>query len=315
MSKFKDKRPLDPIKVSTEPQNNYDDAALEGVAANVKLLLKLIQDHKDACKKQQNDGKRMLRVARMMTILEMVQTRIQNCQSFGTKQSDLLKSSPCHSPKDKRPADPATFDEKETLKRELSASLATRKSLEMMCSSLGKEKEIMMCELTKKAHELAEMEEHINNLKQQNETLLERVKGCADVYKHEGKRKETQGTLELQDRNNSLSEQLLKSLDEYRSMRRELTDAQEENTVMRSTLEEMGVKVSCSLEKIQNYRRRLTSETDEIVDIEEGVTELEHMFKCFELNEKKNGKGDEHVKKPDVKAVEGDKECTFGKNV
>lgn len=30
MSKFKDKRPLDPIKVSSEPQNNYDDAALEG---------------------------------------------------------------------------------------------------------------------------------------------------------------------------------------------------------------------------------------------------------------------------------------------
>ncbi|KVH85612.1 hypothetical protein Ccrd_025431 [Cynara cardunculus var. scolymus] len=261
---------------------------LEGVAANVKLLLKLIQDHKNACKTQRNDGRRMLRVAGMMTILEMVRTRIQKCQSFGTKRSELLKVSPAQSPKDKRLSDPIMIDEKEKLRRELSASLAARKSLEIMCSGLGKEKEIMMGELAKKAHELAEMEEHINDLKAQNETLLEKVQECAEMHKDE--EKETQGNMELQERNKSLSKQLLKSLDEYRSMKRKLKDVHEENMAMQATMEEMGVKVSQSLEKIRSYRQHSTTESDEIVDIEEGISELEHMFKCFELNERKHGK-------------------------
>ncbi|KAI3824585.1 hypothetical protein L1987_06048 [Smallanthus sonchifolius] len=303
MSNFRDKRPPELTATSTHTQHYYDDAALEGVAANVKLLLKLIQDHKDACKTQRNDGKRMLRVAGMMTIIDMVRTRIQKCQSFGTKRAELSRSSSIQSPKDKRLTDSVTIDDKESLKRELSANLAARKSLEIMCSSLGKEKEIMMGELTKKAHELAEMEEHINNLKAQNETLLEKVHECAEVHKDEQKEKETQGTIELQQHNKSLSKQLLKSLDEYRSMKRKLKDAHEENVAMQSTMEEMGVKVICSLEKIRNYRQHLTTESDEIVDIEEGISELEHMLKCFELNEKRNGKkGGEHVKKPDMKS-------------
>ncbi|KAM0054755.1 hypothetical protein Hdeb2414_s0006g00198401 [Helianthus debilis subsp. tardiflorus] len=300
MSKLRDKRPPELTATSTNTQQNYDDAALEGVAANVKLLLKLIQDHKDACKTQRNDGKRMLRVAGMMTIIDMVRTRIQKCQSFGTKRAEFPRSSPVQSPnKDKRLSDSTTNDDKESLKRELSANLAARKSLEIMCSSLGKEKEIMMGELTKKAHELAEMEEHINHLKAQNETLLEKVHECAEVHKEEEKEKETQGTIELQEHNKSLSKQLLKLLDEYRSMKRKLKDAHEENTAMQATMEEMGVKVSCSLEKIRNYRQHLTTESDEIVDIEEGMTELEHMLKCFELNGKKGG---EHVKKTHIQS-------------
>ncbi|KAL8192278.1 hypothetical protein R6Q57_027945 [Mikania cordata] len=298
MSKFREKRPPELKAISTHT-HFFDDAALEGVAANVKLLLKLIQDHKEACKTQRNDGRRMLRVAGMMTILDMVRTRIQKCQSFGTKRGEFSRQSPIQSPKDKRLSEPLIGDEKENLKRELGANLAARKSLEIMCSSLGKEKEIMMGELTKKAHELTEMEEHINHLKAQNEMLLEKVQECADVHKDEGKGKETQGTIELQERNNLLSKQLLKSLDQYRSMKRQFTEVQEENMMMQSTMEEMTVKVGCSLEKIQNYRQHLTTESDEMADIEEGVSELEHMFKCFELNGKKHGKKSEHVKKPD----------------
>ncbi|PWA96643.1 hypothetical protein CTI12_AA038350 [Artemisia annua] len=289
MDKFRDKRPPDIIATSTHTQN-YDDAALEGVAANVKLLLKLIQDHKDACKTQRNDGRRMLRVAGMMTILDMVRTRIQKCQSFGTKRTELPRMSPIQSPKDKRLNEAFMVDDKENLKRELNANLAARKSLEIMCSGLGKEKEIMAGELAKKAHELAEMEEHINDLKAQNETLLEKVHECAEVHKDDEKEKGIQGTIELQERNKSLSNQLLKSLDGYRSMKRKLKEVCDENTAMQSTMEEMGVKVSASLEKIRNYRQHLKTESDEIADIEEGISELEHMFKCFELNEKKHGK-------------------------
>ncbi|XP_071699761.1 uncharacterized protein [Rutidosis leptorrhynchoides] len=302
MSMFRDKRPPESISTSTQT-HCYDDAALEGVAANVKLLLKLIQDHKDACKTQRNDGRRMLRVAGMMTILDMVRTRIQKCQSFGTKRADLTTLSPIQSPKDKRLNDSFVVDEKENLKKELNANVAARKSLEKMCSGLGKEKEIMMGELARKAHELAEMEEHISDLKAQNETLLEKVQECAEMHKDEEKERETQGTVELQERNKSLSKQLLKSLDGYRTMKRKLKEVYEENMAMQATMEEMGVKISCSLDKIQNYRQHLTTESDEIVDIEEGISELEHMFKCFGLNDKKNGKkGDEPVKTPNVQS-------------
>lgn len=274
-----------------------------GVAANVKLLLKLIQDHKDACKTQRNDGRRMLRVAGMMTILDMVRTRIQKCQSFGTKRADLTRSSPLQSPKDKRLSDSILVDDKENLKRELNANMAARKSLEIMCSGLGKEKEIMMGELSKKTHELAEMEEHINDLKEQNETLLEKVRECAEMHKDEEKEKETQGAVELQERNKSLSNQLLKSLDGYRSMKRKLKEVNEENIVMQNTMEEMGAKVSASLEKIRNYKQHFPTESDEIVDIEEGVSELEHMFKCFELNEKKQDKkATKTVRKPPIQS-------------
>lgn len=262
MSKFKDKRPPQLLATSTPEQNSYDDAALEGVAANVKLLLKLIQDHKEACKTQRNDGRRMLRVAGMMTILDMVRTRIQNCQSFGTKRPNGLGPFGVQSPKDKpRSTDSLTADDQEKLKRELSANLAARKSLEIMCSGLGKEKDIMMRELAKKAHELSEMEEHINDLKAQNETLLEKVSQCAQMHKHDEK----------------------ESLDEYRLMKRKVKEVQEENMAMHATMEEMGSKVGTSLDKIRTYRQHLNNNNgDEIVDIEEGILELEHMFKCFE---------------------------------
>ncbi|PWA35716.1 myosin heavy chain-related protein [Artemisia annua] len=124
-----------------------NDSALEGVAANIKLLLKLVQDHKEACQKNTNDGRRMLRVAGMMTILDLVRTRIQKCQSFGVQRAALRR---CNSDiracveKDKAPTDSMLDDQKEMLKRELNVSMTARKTLEKMCSSLGKEKEIMM---------------------------------------------------------------------------------------------------------------------------------------------------------------------------
>ncbi|GFQ08427.1 hypothetical protein PHJA_002986700 [Phtheirospermum japonicum] len=43
-----------PSVSSTMTEQHYDDSALEGVAANIKLLLKLTQDHKNACDKEKN---------------------------------------------------------------------------------------------------------------------------------------------------------------------------------------------------------------------------------------------------------------------
>nr|GEW17608.1 hypothetical protein [Tanacetum cinerariifolium] len=140
--------------------------------------------------------------------------------------------SPIQTPKDKRLNEALMVDDKENLKRELNANLATHKSLEIMRSRLGKEKEIMARELVKKAHELTEMEKNINDLKAQNDTLLEKVHQCAEVHKDDEKEKGIQGIIELKQRSKSLFCQLLKSLDgveNYTLIWRNKTDLEDQS--------------------------------------------------------------------------------------
>ncbi|KAA8519425.1 hypothetical protein F0562_013700 [Nyssa sinensis] len=282
---------LIPSSTTTE---RHDASTLEGVAAHVKLLLKLIQDHNEACVKEKNDSRRMLRVAGMMTILDNVRTRIQKCQSFGLKREAELRRCntdprPTHVPKDKRLAEPTT-DEKERLRKELNASLTARKSLEIMCSSLGKEKEIMATELARKVQELSGMDELINDIKLQNETLLEKVQECA--AEHRAKKcgaGEAQANAAFQERNKVLSEKLLRSLDRYRSAKRKLKEAQEENAVMRATMEEMRVEVGGSLKRIRGFKQGMATRGEQQIDIQEKISELEHVFECFELKVSKHG--------------------------
>ncbi|KAK6150116.1 hypothetical protein DH2020_017641 [Rehmannia glutinosa] len=249
----------------TTSKQQYDDSALEGVAAHIKLLLKVIQDHKDACKNEKNDRRRLLRVATIITILDTIKTRIQKCQSFGNKisQAEMV------------------VNEKEMLRRQLSASLAARKSLEIMCSSLGKEKEIMSLELSRKVQELSGMEEFINDIKAQNETLVERLQECA--LKH--KDMKCVSSLAFQERNNVLSEQLLRSLDGYQLMKRKLKEAQEDNMMMCGNMDEMGAKIVMCLEKVRRFKERmlLSSDSDREVDVQEEILSLENMFECFEM--------------------------------
>nr|GMD83294.1 DNA double-strand break repair Rad50 ATPase [Ipomoea batatas] len=294
------------------PEQAYDDSALEGVAANVKLLLKLIQDHKDACKKEKKDGRRMLRVATMMTILDNVRTRIQKCQSFGTKKPDVVLSEvpPRRSYTDIRSGMRRCHqeaaggdDENARLRRELNASTAARKSMEIMCSSLGKEKEIMAAELSRKAHELNGMEELINDLKAQNRTLLEKAHERASEQKEQDKssnsskgsssEEDMQRNMALHERNKTLSEQVQIALDGYRSMKSRLKEAQEENAAMRATMEEMGAKVSASLERIRGFKEKFSTEEEgeEGGNIQGEIAELEHMFECFEMQVSKHGGG------------------------
>ncbi|KAG8385240.1 hypothetical protein BUALT_Bualt03G0021500 [Buddleja alternifolia] len=284
------------LAAAATSEQQYDDSALEGVAAHIKLLLKLIQDHKDACDKEKNDGRRMLRVATMMAILDNVRERIKKCQSFGRRNSETdlrgcntnIKSNLI--PRYKRHSgDEAVVNEEERLRKELSASLAARKSLEIMCSSLGKEKEIMSCELSKKVHECNEMEELINDLKTQNETLLKKVRKCASDHtdKKHGVAgvggSELQGNIALHERNKVLSEQLLKSLDGYRSMKRKVKEVQEENVMMRSTMDEMGAKVVKSLERVRSFKERVSSGSDPTVDVQKDILALENMFECLQM--------------------------------
>lgn len=192
-----------------------------------------------------------------------------------------------------------------------------------MCSSFGKEKAIMEAELSKKVHELSEMEELINGLKAQNEALRQKVQLCASQHKEKKFSggdggvggKEPQVAAVLQERNKALSEQLLRSLDGYRSMKRKLIVAQEENVLMHSTMDEMGVKVVKSLERVRSLKERMSSNSgsESPVDVQEEIVALESMFECFQMlvekHDKKQGefvqpKGDINAYKPSVLAWE-----------
>ncbi|GER26047.1 myosin heavy chain-related [Striga asiatica] len=72
----------------------------------------------------------------------------------------------------------------------------------------------------------------VGDLRTQNESLLEKAKRWATDEKKPGFR-------ELQERNRVLSEQLLKSLDGCRSMKRKLRAAHEENGSLRAALDEI----------------------------------------------------------------------------
>lgn len=287
-----------------------------GVAANVKLLLKLIQDHQIACDQDKNDHRRMLRVATMMTILDNAKDRIQKCQSFGLKRTEPSELRRCNSdlrrnsiPRDKKPSvvpemeavEEEADGHKERLRRELIASLAAQRNLKAMCSSLGKEKKFMEAELSKKVHELSEMEELLHSLKAQNETLRQKVQECLSEHKDRksggGGSGDMQAALVLQERNKALSEQMLRSIDGYRSMKRKLKVAQEENAMLHSTVDEVGAKVVRSLERVRSLKERMTTSpppgADPPLDLQEEIIGLESMFERFEMlvekHEKKRG--------------------------
>lgn len=282
-------------------QDRPDDLSLEGVSTNIKLLLKLIQDHNEACAKDINDERKLQRVAGMMTnILDDVKFRIQKCQTLSKKREAELRRCntdlrPGHVPRDKKPTE-AGGEERQKMKKELNASLAAQKSLEIMCSSLGKEKEIMATELARMVQELSGTEELVNDLKAQNEMLLEKVQN----FVAEHKEVETLGNEALQDRNKALSEKLLKSIDGYRSLKRKLKEAQEENAGLHMTLEEVGVDVAAGLDQIRSFRQRIITGNEQAVDIEEEMSALAHMFERFEIKATKHRQKKSECVKPKV---------------
>ncbi|KAF3450349.1 hypothetical protein FNV43_RR06429 [Rhamnella rubrinervis] len=289
---------------SANPRDRPEDHSFEGIATNVKLLLKLVQDHNEACTKD-IDERRPQRVAGMISIIDDVKTRIQKSQTLGRKaelrrcNTDLRP----HAPRDKKSSQEPIADEKERLRKELSASLAARKSLEVMCSSLGKEKEIMSSELARKVHELNETEELVNDLRAQNEMLLGKVQAYATDQK-EKRSNIDGGETALQDRNKALSEQLLKSLDGYRSLKRKLKDAHEENMRVQTTMEEIGMEAEAALHRTRSLKERIVVNNEEGVDIGKEILALETLFQSFNMKISKNGK-----KKSDSPKANSEDQC------
>ncbi|XVF68361.1 hypothetical protein PTKIN_Ptkin10aG0199100 [Pterospermum kingtungense] len=264
------------------------DITFKGIAANVKLLLKLIHEQSQASNGD-NDDRKKQRIAGMITILDDVKTRIQK---YSTPPGKTLKEfRRCNTElRPQRFSADFVIDEKEVLRRELHASSSSRKSLEAIYRSLRKEKKIMSSELARKVHELNETEELINDLKAQNQTLLAKVRACVQEHKNnkysgveETHQEGVNNILALKELNKELSEQHLKCLDQYKSLKRKYKAAKEENIGIQTTMEEMGVKVAQGLEEIHGLKQQLATEEVQKSDIEKEISELQRMFQSFNM--------------------------------
>ncbi|KAJ4824241.1 hypothetical protein Tsubulata_018062 [Turnera subulata] len=282
------------------PMQTREDYSLGGIATNVKLLLKLIQEHLASTK--DHDNRTTQRVAGMLAILDDIKTRLQKSQSGKKRFAELrrcntdLRPNQNQVPTPRKPQETVT-DEKDKLRRQLTACMAARKSLEVMCSSLGKEKEIMAAELAKKVHELNEMEQLVNDLRVQNEKMMNRLKSCAQEHKDKKCCGTGGGDTALQERNKALSEQLLKSLDSYRSLKRKYRGVKEENMGICSRLEEIGEEVASGLGRIRDYRDKQSAGEDHSADIGQEIEALEQLFDRFETSiQKHDHKGNECAK-------------------
>ncbi|QCD76961.1 hypothetical protein DEO72_LG1g583 [Vigna unguiculata] len=231
-----------------------EERGLEGLATRVKLLLKLIQDHNGSGTKEHVERKDQ-RVNGMMLILDEVRNKVQTIQSTNKRRAELrrcktdLRTVPTS--KDKKHPPDVPIDEKEKLKRELNASLVARQSLQALCSSLGKEKQIMASELARKAQELTELEDLIGDLKAQNDMLMEKLHEWSSEHKEKKSNVvEMECNIVLRERNRVLSEQLQKSIDGYRSLKRRIRDLQEENRQIRDTMEQMDEEVDAGISRL-----------------------------------------------------------------
>ncbi|CAH2071749.1 unnamed protein product [Thlaspi arvense] len=201
----------------TTEHQPHEDSGLEGISTNVKLLLKLVQDHNEATSKQRDDWKAQ-RVNTMMTILDDLKARIQKAQQQ---------------------------------------------------SSSGK-KELRRCNTElKPRHDLNK-----NPMKPPQNDPDDEKKGDGDG---QGDHKDAS----LQGRNKELSEQLLKSIDGYRSLKRRYKDVQEENGSIRRTLRDSAEEVNAGTQRLTELREKITREDE--MNLQDEISDLEKLFQGFNL--------------------------------
>ncbi|GMH01449.1 hypothetical protein Nepgr_003288 [Nepenthes gracilis] len=287
------------VRASSSPElvpmsiDTINDSSLEGVATNVKLLLKLIQDHQEACDKG-NDDRKAQRVAGIISILDNVKARMQKTLQ---KKPELrrcyteMKAKPVV-PRDREEEPQLVDDEKERLRRELHNGFAAQKQLGVMLSTLGKEKEIIARELARKVQELNEMEELVNGLRAQNEKLSAKVKAWAAEKQKKTGQGEARLNSALQEQNKCMSEQLFKSLESLKALKRKLNEVQDENAAMKAERKELTEVAAAGTARIRDLKHRITHHTEQPADMKEEMAALESIFR--RLKSELRNKEDEH---------------------
>lgn len=170
-------------------------------------------------------------------------------------------------------------DENQNLQKELSTKLTDLKNLRILFSTLGREKEIMAAELALKAKLSSEMEEHLNDLKERNKTLSNKL----EAYPRENKTKNrgTQETIaSLQNRNKQLAEQVLKISEGYRAFKRKSKDLRERNIGLKREI----AHLKASILKREKFASGLASERAALMnEITWGKQQLHNLLKKCEL--------------------------------
>lgn len=166
------------------------------------------------------------------------------------------------------------------LKKQLSAKATELKNLQIMFSSLGKEKEVMTAELALKARILADMEEHLNDLKEQNKTLSNKLISFSRERK--SKTTQMQGTITLlQNRDKLLAEQLLKSSEACRALKRKLKELQEHNTILKKDTAKFNFAIQKQEKSIHILDSERKALRNELICGKEQVHLLQEKFKSF----------------------------------
>ncbi|KAL2930677.1 Laminin subunit alpha-2 [Bienertia sinuspersici] len=283
-----------PDLVPMSTSNNVEDLSLEGISANVKLLMKLLQDHQEASQKGTIDERKEQRFAGMMTVIDDVKTRLQKSQSSGKKSKAELRRCNTdlrvdHPPKEgQKKEETLTLDEKEKLQKDLNTSYAAQKRLGVMCASLGREKDIIARELTRKVQELHEMEEHVNDLRAQNERLSAKIQACVaeqkEVKKGDKSSENNIDYLVSQQRNKELSEQLSKSLEGYKMMKRKLKEVKEERNGLQTVMEEIRDEIQHNVYVVNSLKKCISVPNldEQATEIDEKIASLEHALKRLE---------------------------------
>ncbi|KAG6473143.1 hypothetical protein ZIOFF_067050 [Zingiber officinale] len=250
---------LDQIQIPLEQSNQ---STLEG---NVKLLTRLIQDFAGA----DAGGRKAQCITEMMAVLGDMQSQVQKANVPRRREAELRR---CNTDlrrgapqRDRaKPLDPAASDtpDVQKLRRELFSSFNARRNQERMCASLSREKEFIATELARKVRELGEAEELVEDLRRQNSVLLEKLKACAPGENGDAGDGEARShNSALQERNKALTEQLLRSVDAGRVMKRRLAEVQEEN----ARVAEVTVAVAKSVGRIREKLNAGCAEVEEEV--------------------------------------------------
>lgn len=168
--------------------------------------------------------------------------------------------------------------ENQKLQKELSAKLTEIKNLHILFSTLGREKAIMAAELVLKARILSEMQEELNDLKVQNMILSNKL----EAYARENKTKDrdTQVTIaSLHNRNKLLAEQVLKTSEGYRALKRKSKELQKQNGEFKR---EIG-NLKASILKQEKFTHVLEAERASLVnEITWGKQQLHFLLKKCE---------------------------------
>lgn len=187
-------------------------------------------------------------------------------------------------------------EENQKLQKELSTKLTDLKNLHIMLSTLGREKEIMAAELVLKTRLLGDMEEHLNDLKEQNKTLSNRLEAYARENKT--KNRDTQETISsLQNRNKLLAEQVLKTSEGYRAFKRKSKELREQNSGFKREI----AHLKSSILKQEKFTRVLVSERAALLnEITWGKQQLHILLKkCECFQQETESLTEERLTKPD----------------